>query len=157
LTINPYDSGTRANLGRLLAGEGDWKQAIFHLQKAVQLDPENANAHGDLAVALLQLQRLPEAELEAKAAVTSDPESARAHDLLGQVFAERGKMTPARTEFETALKLDPEFAPAQLDLAESLIEQGHSSMAATLLKQAESSRQPDLAQRARAMLQQLTP
>jgi Flp pilus assembly protein TadD len=157
MAINPYDSGTRANLGRLLASEGDWKQASFHLQKAVQLDPENANTQGDLAVALMQLRRLPEAETEAEAAVIRDAKSARAHDLLGQIFAERGKMTPARTEFEIALKLDPEFAPAQLNLAENLIEQGHSSAAATLLEKAERSRQPDIAQRARAMLQQLTP
>jgi tetratricopeptide (TPR) repeat protein len=155
LTINPYDSGTQANLGRLLASASDWKQAAFHLQKAVQLDPTNANAHGDYAVVLLQLQRLPEAEGEAKAAVTADAKSARAHDLLGQIFAQRRRLTPARTEFEAALKVDPKFGPAQLDLAETLIDQGHARTAVDLLEKATRSPSQEIAQRARAMLQEL--
>jgi len=157
LTINPYDAGTRANLGRLLGGEGDWQQAAFHLQKAVQLDPADAGAHGDLAVALLQLQRPPQAEAEARAAVIADPKSARAHDLLGQILAQKGESSPARKEFETALNLDQTFGPAQLDLAEILILQRHSSAAAALLEKAKRSPLPEIAQRAHALLQQLSP
>ncbi len=157
LTVNPYDAGTRANLGRLLAGEGDWKQAAFHLQKAVQLDPTDVSAHGDYAVALLQLQRLPEAEREARAAVTADPKLARAHDLLGQILAQKGDSSQARKEFEAALSLAPDFGPAQLDLAETLIQQRQSRGAVALLEKAERSPQPEIAQRAHAMLQQLGP
>ena len=88
LTINPYDAGARANLGRLLAGENDWKQAAFQLQKAVQLDPADANAHMAYSVVLMQMGRLPEAEKEAEAAVKADPESSQANDLLGQTQAQ---------------------------------------------------------------------
>jgi len=155
--VDPYDSTTRANLGRLLASEGDWKQAAFHLKKAVQLDTANVSAHEDYAVALLQLQRFPEAETEAEAAVTADPKSARAHDFLGQLLAQKGKMAAAGAEFEKALGLDPEFGPAQLDFAETLIQRGQVGSAVPLLLKAERSSMPDIAQRAHALLQQTSP
>jgi tetratricopeptide (TPR) repeat protein len=91
LTINPYDAGTRANLGRLLAAEADWKQAAFHLQKAVQLDPGDVNAHLAYSVVLVQMDRLPEAEKQAEAAATADPKSLQARDLLGQILAQKGQ------------------------------------------------------------------
>jgi tetratricopeptide (TPR) repeat protein len=106
-------------------------------------------------VVLLQLQRLPEAEGEAKAAVIADAKSARAHDLLGQIFVQRRQLTPARAEFEAALRIDPEFGPAQLDLAETLIDQGQARAAADLLEKSTRSRSPEIAQRAHAMLQEL--
>jgi Tfp pilus assembly protein PilF len=70
--INPYEAVTRANIGRLLA-ETDWKQAAFQLQKAVQLDPADVNAHLAYSVVLLQMDRLPEAEREAEVAMKTDP------------------------------------------------------------------------------------
>jgi Flp pilus assembly protein TadD len=157
LTIDPYDSGTRANLGRLLAGEGDWKQAAFQLQRAVELDRSNASAQGDYAVALLQMRRLPEAETAAKEAVTLEAKSAHVHDLLGQILAQEGEVAQARAEFEAALKLEPDFGPARLDLADILIRQGEARAAAALLEKATHSSAPDVAERARAMLQQLRP
>ena len=83
LTINPYDAEARANLGRLLAGKGDWNQAAFQLQKAVQLDAADANAHMAYSVVLMQMNRPSEAEKEAEAAVKADPKSSQARDLLG--------------------------------------------------------------------------
>jgi Tfp pilus assembly protein PilF len=155
LIVNPYDSGTRANLGRLLAGEGDWKQAAFQLQRAVKLDNANFDAHADYAVALLQLNRLPEAEAEARAATAS--RSARAHDLLGEILLERRQMAEGQGELEAALQLDPAFGPALLDLAQLLLQQGHGAAAKPLLERAESSPVPDIAKRARAMLQESAP
>ena len=157
LTVNPYDSATRANLGRLLAGESDWKQAAFQLQQAVALNKTNANAHADYAVVLLQLQRIPEAKAEAKAASVAEPSSERAHDILGQIYAQEGKLVQSRTEFEAALKFNPEFGPAQLDLAETLIQQHQAHAAVSILKKAEQSPDPAIAERARATLRQMGP
>jgi len=160
LTANPYDDATRANLGRLLASRGDWKQAAFHLQKAVQLEnaqPSQAGteAHVDYAVALLQLNRMAEAEAEATAAVRTTPESARAHDLLGEILIGNRELLRARMEFERALKLDGGFGPAQLDLGQLLLQQGQGRLALPLLQQAERSSNGAIAERARALLQQV--
>ena len=89
LTINPYDGGARANLGRLLAGKGNWKEAAFHLQKAIQLDPADVNSHMAYSVVLLQMNRLPEAKGEAEAALKADPKSSQARDLLAQILAQK--------------------------------------------------------------------
>jgi tetratricopeptide (TPR) repeat protein len=91
LSTNPYDAETRANLGRLLAGEGDWKQAAFQLQKATQLNAADANAHMAYSVVLLQMNRFPEAEIEAEAAVKADPKSSQARDLQRQILAQKGR------------------------------------------------------------------
>jgi tetratricopeptide (TPR) repeat protein len=88
--INPYEAGTRANLGRLLAGQADWKQAAFQLQKAIQLDPADVNAHLAYSVVLLQMDRLPEAEREAEVAMKTDPKSLQARDLLAQILTQKG-------------------------------------------------------------------
>jgi protein involved in temperature-dependent protein secretion len=90
LVANPYDAGARANLGRLLAGAGDWKQAAFQLQRAVQLEPDDANAHMAYSVVLAQMNRLGDAEKEAEAAVRASPGSTQARDLLAQIQAQRG-------------------------------------------------------------------
>ena len=89
LTINPYDGGPRANLGRLLAGKGDWKEAAFHLQKAVQLEPADVDAHMAYSVVLLQMNRLPEAKREAETALKVDPKSSQARDLLTQILGQK--------------------------------------------------------------------
>ena len=89
LTTNPYDAGANANLGRLLAGKDDWKQAVFYMQKAVQLDPSDPGAHMAYSVVLLQIGRFREAEVEADAAVKADPKSLQARDLLEQARAQR--------------------------------------------------------------------
>ena len=68
------------------------KEAVFQFQKAVQLNPAEADAHADYAVALIQMQRLPEAEREAEAAVKADPKSSRTHDLLAAILAQKGLM-----------------------------------------------------------------
>lgn len=83
------DAGTRANLGRLPAGENDWKKAAFHLQKATQMDPADANAHMAYSVALVQLNHLADAEKEAEAAVKASPGSSQAQDILAHMRAQR--------------------------------------------------------------------
>ncbi|MBB5062439.1 tetratricopeptide repeat protein [Granulicella mallensis] len=120
LTTNPYDSATRANLGRLLAGTGDWKQAAFHLQKAVQLDPANVNAHGDYAVALLQLKRLPEAKTEAEAALKINPEFGPAQLNLAEIFLQQGQVRMALPLLEKAAHSP---APGVAEQAQTILQQ----------------------------------
>jgi tetratricopeptide (TPR) repeat protein len=120
LTINPYDSATRANLGRLLAGTGDWKQAAFHLQKAVQLDPANVNAHGDYAVALLQLKRLPEAKTEAEAALKINPEFGPAQLNLAEILLQQGQ---ARLALPLLEKAEHSPAPGVAEQAQTILQQ----------------------------------
>jgi hypothetical protein len=43
------------------------------------------------SVVLLQMNRFPEAEIEAEAAVKADPKSSQARDLQRQILAQKGR------------------------------------------------------------------
>jgi tetratricopeptide (TPR) repeat protein len=154
LVINPYVAATRANLGHLLAGRSDWQQAAFQLKKATELDPSLANAHADYATVLAQLQRLPEARREAEAAIKADPASPQAHDMLGELLARDGQMVRAGAEFADAVKIAPDFGQAQLDLALTLLQRGDRVAATEHLQSAADSPVPEVAERAKTLLQE---
>jgi Flp pilus assembly protein TadD len=55
------------------AKAGLWKEAAFRWERIVRMDPKNAKAHNNLAVAYEALGRYEEAEREYKAALELDP------------------------------------------------------------------------------------
>jgi predicted Zn-dependent protease len=120
----------------------------------VALDATNAHAHSDYAIVLLQLQRLPEAETQARAADAKSPGS---HDLMDQILAQKHQSAAAAAEFRVALLLAPGFGPAQFDLAQTLIEQGHTHDAEPYLEQAVRSPIGAIAGQAHQLPQQIGP
>jgi Flp pilus assembly protein TadD len=53
--------GRQVEFGLKVAQKGLWQEARFRFERAVQLDPGNAAAHNDLAVALEQMGEFAEA------------------------------------------------------------------------------------------------
>jgi Tfp pilus assembly protein PilF len=54
-------AGRQVEFGLKVAQKGLWQEARFRFERAVQLDPANAAAHNDLAVALEQMGEFGEA------------------------------------------------------------------------------------------------
>jgi Flp pilus assembly protein TadD len=61
LELAPKSAVTHSNLGAILATNGDLPQAIEHFQRAVQLQPDHADWHRNLALALRKTGRHLEA------------------------------------------------------------------------------------------------
>jgi len=81
--LQPFDTDVHGQLGRRLFDEGDYGDALVEFQAAVALDPANpADAHADVADALLRLNRPAEAKQAALRALEEAPTYARAQDLL---------------------------------------------------------------------------
>ena len=57
------------------AKEGLWREAAFRWERIIQIDPRNAKAHNNLAVAYEAMGRLEEAEKHYKLALELDPDN----------------------------------------------------------------------------------
>jgi tetratricopeptide (TPR) repeat protein len=63
-----------------------WEQALPHLDKALEADPKNAEAHYYRALASYQLGKIPEAEEDFKKALAITPSLVLARAQLGELY-----------------------------------------------------------------------
>ena len=110
------------NLGSYLLETGRLSEAVPHLEAALRIRPDSAQARSDLASALAGTPgRLPEAIAEYQAAVRLLPGSAILHNNLGAALARFPDRLPdAIREGEAAVRIDPDYAEAHNNLASAL-------------------------------------
>jgi TolB-like protein/DNA-binding winged helix-turn-helix (wHTH) protein/Flp pilus assembly protein TadD len=75
--------------------------------KAIEIDPQSAEAHASLALVLHHEWDWPGAEAEFKRALQLDPNYANAHHWYGDYLSVRGRHDEALVEAKKALDLDP--------------------------------------------------
>ena len=81
--LDPFDGAAHARLGSRLLAKGETAAALLEFQATVALGPANpAEAHSDVAEALLKLGRKEEARRSALLALKVAPTYARAQDIL---------------------------------------------------------------------------
>jgi tetratricopeptide (TPR) repeat protein len=114
------------NLGTLLVENDRPGDAVPYLLDAVRIAPGEWRAHRGLGKAYLQLNRLPEAQVELRKAVELAPENAPLHFLLAQVLRKSGLEEQARAETERYNALTGAHSSPDTPLAEarSLLESG---------------------------------
>jgi Tfp pilus assembly protein PilF len=93
------------NLGSLLIEQGEIKEAIDPLQKAVKLAPENAYCRLRLGTAYLRAGEFDKAQGELETAIQIDPNDPIAHYQLGRLYKETHQLNRARAEFERTEEL----------------------------------------------------
>lgn len=96
------------DLGSMALELGDPVQAARALRLAVAADARRAEAHEQLGVALLMLNRASEAVSALERACTLQPSSASAHLNLAVAYATAGRPADARRSAEKSLQLDPQ-------------------------------------------------
>jgi eukaryotic-like serine/threonine-protein kinase len=101
--------------------EWDWPGAEREYKRAVELNPNDAEAHRRYGVALRKMGRTEEAISENKRAVDLDPVSAFMHWSLGGTLREARQYDRAIEEARKALELDPGFYPAYGNIGMSYI------------------------------------
>lgn len=134
--------------GRQLIGqvnEAAWQQAPRMFRRAIELDPDYAQALAGLADSLAQqiLWRfapaaavLPEATAAAAKALDLAPDLAEAHVAQGHVRSLSGDGEGARRAFERALELNPGLFEAWYYYARQCFSHGDYARAAELFQQA---------------------
>ena len=83
------------------------------LQRAVELAPAAAPAHGAYGISLLMQRKYDRARRELETALTLDPRDAESAANLAYVELQQGQFADARTHADLALHLDPRNAVAQ--------------------------------------------
>jgi tetratricopeptide (TPR) repeat protein len=88
------------------AGHPD--EAITDLRRAVELDPANADLHGELGITFLLLKDWKTARVEYLEAIKHDPSEAESHNGLGYALEKLGDISAAAREYGIATHLDPD-------------------------------------------------
>ena len=89
--------------------EWDWEGARVEYERAIRLDPQNANARQWYALLLRDLGRLDEASRELRRALELDPLSPTINRNLGYVLFCMGRADEAIEQLHKTLELDPGF------------------------------------------------
>jgi Tfp pilus assembly protein PilF len=88
-----------------LYGKNDYEGALVELGKAVELDPQFADAHLAMGHALHKLKRLPEAAEAIKKAITINPQEPLYHTSLSTIFRDMGMIRDAEEEMAVSFQL----------------------------------------------------
>lgn len=103
-------------LGRALASEGQFAEAMPFLARAVALDPNDDKAHYELGYALLLQNRLNEAYREFQVTVRLRSDDYQAYGCLGVICMRTGRLVEAEAHLATAIQRNPEDKISQRNL-----------------------------------------
>jgi Tfp pilus assembly protein PilF len=119
IRLDPDFSEAHTNLGAEYARNGKFALAYAEFQTALQVGPRGAMQYCNLAVVALAMNRIVEAEAEARKALALDSRSSQANYMLGKILAMQGH------EEEAVRRL--RLAAADLPIASALLAKMQSS------------------------------
>lgn len=122
--------------GHELAMQGKYEEALVHYRRSIEYKPDFGLAHANLGRALMQLNRLDEAEASLTKASELDPYSAETQNSLGVLAALRQDFEKAAKHFEQSMALNRQFVNPYIGLARVHIAQGSFGDAQRLLNAA---------------------
>tara|TARA_B110000483_G_C18151147_1_gene525484 strand:+ start:113 stop:1603 length:1491 start_codon:yes stop_codon:yes gene_type:complete len=107
-------------LALALKQNGKINESLIAIQKSVQLEPRDSNAHYNLGVILQALKRLDEAEVSFKKTIKLKPDYAEAHNNLGVILQELKRLDEAEVSFKKTIELKPDYTEAYNNLGVTL-------------------------------------
>jgi tetratricopeptide (TPR) repeat protein len=123
----------------------DYRTRLSIWTDTIAKRPDNARAHGNLGLALMQMGKSPEAIGEYEQALRIEPNLAEAHNNLGLALVRLGNIEEAAQQFEQAVQIKPDYAEAHYNLALTSLRQGKIEEGIRHLRQAVRTR-PDYAE-----------
>lgn len=109
--LTPLQRSSRANREKIKGNEcyksGEIEEAFHCYSRSIALDPTNAVAYSNRAMAALKLSKLELAEDDCSRAIKLDRSYVKAWSRRGTARFKRGKYREAVYDFEEAIKLNP--------------------------------------------------
>jgi tetratricopeptide (TPR) repeat protein len=105
LISNPRDEKAECRLGDIDAGKGNTQQAFTEYSKAVEMQPDDADAKLGLAKTLIELNQLDKALQILEQAIQQDPTNPAAHYRLSTLYKKQGRVDDAKREVDLYKKL----------------------------------------------------
>lgn len=102
----------------------DWSGGENSIRRALELEPNNLDAHYNYAFLLNALGRFPQAIAEIQTAERLDPLSHRVQALFGHILHRSGKPDEAVLRFKQAIEREPRSANALHGLGEVYVQMG---------------------------------
>jgi Flp pilus assembly protein TadD len=116
--------------GKVTASLGRLDVARARFERALQIEPEYAEAHAGMGILLMTVGRFPEARPWLERAVELEPNLSEAWNGLGAVASQAGDWEQATRHWQRAVYLDPELSDAWYNLALALEKRGQTEAAA---------------------------
>ena len=120
-------------LGLVYAAQSQDAKANGHLENAVRLNPNSAEARTNLAANLSRLGKLGPAEEQFRKAAQLEPENFDANHNLGEVYVRAGKIAEATPFLEKAQRIDPSSYDNGYDLSLAYLLTGQTKNARALI------------------------
>jgi tetratricopeptide (TPR) repeat protein len=98
LAENPFDEKAESRLGEIALRESDLERSATHYKRALELQPNDADALVGMGRTLTQMHRPAEAEPYLKRAAQIEPFTAATHYRLSQVYRAAGRTADAQKE-----------------------------------------------------------
>jgi tetratricopeptide (TPR) repeat protein len=136
LARTPDDARLHANFGHVLHCLGDFRAAIEHCGRAIELEPRLPEAHLHLGNSLLALNVLQEADAAYRAGLESAPDHAALHTAHAMVERALGRIEDAQASARRAFALRPDAADTLALLGSLAIDRGRFGEAEDWLRQA---------------------
>jgi tetratricopeptide (TPR) repeat protein len=107
--ISPGDTTVQTYLGRLYLRQRKWADAERAFRRTLEIDPDNAEAHYGLSVALPRQDQVDAGIEHALIAVGLRHDFPQAHFQLGAILSRRGFYDRAIQAFQLTLHMQPGF------------------------------------------------
>ncbi len=119
------DQRVFSNYGNILKNLGKLQEAELFTRKAIEINPDYAEAHYNLGNILNDLGNLQDAELSYRKAIQIKPDLAEAHYNLGNILDDLGKSKQAELSYRKAIEIKPDYAEAHYNLGNVLRDLGN--------------------------------
>ena len=113
-----------------------WQDDETLWRHALDVNADNARAHGNLAALLTEQNRVREALPHYREALRLEPSEPKLHNNFGLVLLRNGDRAGAMREFQEAVRLDPDYGRAHANLADVLAAEGRFDEAFTYYRRA---------------------
>jgi tetratricopeptide (TPR) repeat protein len=133
----PAEAQSEFDLGRAeLLEQKKLDSGITHLEKAIKLFPDFAEAHLLLGMALMDNKQLEKAERELRRTEEINPKLAAAQFTLGEVYRRQKKYEAAEKVLQEGLKTEPRSSQGHLNLGRVYYDNGDLAKAGPEVGQA---------------------
>ncbi len=137
LAARPNNPEVHALLSGIAFKRGNKDLALTEMRRALELDPNRATFHDNLAVMLSSDPRNASlTEQELKKAIALDPKSENSKILLMTFYVRSNRLQEAEQIGWSTVAADPKSPPAREDLAQVILKEGDQARAEQVLRQA---------------------
>ncbi|MGO9995520.1 MAG: tetratricopeptide repeat protein [Steroidobacteraceae bacterium] len=129
IVTEPRHFGALHLCGVIEGQTGNFQHAIRLLNRAINVEPENATVYRNRALALRGLNRFIEALADYDRIIALLPDDAAAYRQSGDMLRSLGRSEEALTRYQKALTLKPDFAEAHYGVGSIQAEKGQRESA----------------------------